>query len=41
MKQNMNCFYCKSEYGEDQLIEFVAHELGCEECIEELYGGLL
>jgi len=37
----MNCFYCKSEYDEDELIEFVTDELGCEECIECLYGGLL
>jgi hypothetical protein len=37
----MNCFYCKGKYGEDELIEFVVKEPGCEECIECLYGEFL
>ena len=37
----MNCCYCKDQYNEDELIEFISHEFGCEECIECLYGDFL
>ncbi len=37
----MKCFYCKDKYSEDELIDYITGELGCDDCIEELYGGLL
>jgi|TARA_Y100000004_G_scaffold106564_1_gene119627 hypothetical protein len=37
----MNCFYCKDQHPENELVEYISHEFGCEDCIEELYGGLL
>ncbi len=37
----MNCFYCKDQHPENKLVEYISHEFGCEDCIEELYGGLL
>ena len=39
----MNCYYCKQEFKEDELFEFVSHEFGCEECIDchiQGYHGL-
>ena len=37
----MKCEYCKENFDKGELTQFVINELGCNDCIKELYGDYI